>query len=159
MASGWRITRISAPALSSVAAVIASMSMPRFARIAHKLAGLLLCLLGLPDFLRQIAEKRALQLFIILRDGRLTDALHDRIGIFNAIAKPAGGWVDDDFFNGNADIGKQNIELFGQIDINGRIGDKRQIIGKGLRAELLMICFINGADNELFVPGRLQQQP
>jgi hypothetical protein len=50
----------------------------------------------------------------------ILQAFHDRIAVLHAIAQAAGGGVDDDPIHGHAQVFQQNIDLLGQVDVDGR---------------------------------------
>ncbi len=77
------------------------------------------CFLALPHLIAQVVDDRQLKFVITLVEGGHAKSFHNRITVFHTISQSACGGINYDTIHGHAQIFKQNIDLFGQIDING----------------------------------------
>ena len=121
------MTTTFAPARSRVTAVMASHMMPRVAAVpgAGQLVLVHLGLLGLPGLLADGGDDRHLHLGIVLRQGGQTVALEHGIRVLEAVAQGPGGGIHEDVALVHAQLGEQHVQLLGQVDVDGREGDRR----------------------------------
>ena len=91
---------------------------------------------GFPNFDTQVAIHRKLQFLILLRQSRHAGPLDDRIGILHPVTQAADGRVDQDIVVGHAQVAQQNVQLLGQVHVNGRGRDDRVVVRQRARAKL-----------------------
>ncbi len=105
--------------------------------------------LGLPDLVAHIINDGQHQLVVLLDQGGHADALHDRVGVLHAVAQTAGGGVDDDALQGHAQVAKQDVELLGQVHVDGAAGDDGLVVGQGGGAHGLVVVLVHRAQEQV----------
>ena len=113
----------------------------------------LLGFLALPDFVAQVVDDRKLQLVVALSQSRHAEAFHNGIRIFQAVAQTACGGVDDDFIHRQSQVFKQNIDLLGKVNVNGRVGYNAMAVPHGSRADTLVVFVFHRSEDQLLTHG------
>ncbi len=119
----------------------------------------LLGLLALPYVEGDVVDKGQLQLVVAEGHGRQLDPLHDRIAVFQAVAQAACGGIDDDLVQGQAQILQQDVDLLGQIDVDGGGGHRGVAVAHDRGADALVGHVLDGTDDEVLSGAVLRDLP
>ena len=111
----------------------------------------LFALFHLPHFLTDIVDDGELQLVVFLGQSRHAVPLHDGVAVFQAVTQAAGGGINQDVGVFDPQLAQQDVQLFGQVDVDGGVGDDRVAIGQGRGADLLVVLVLDRADDDGFV--------
>ena len=84
----------------------------------------------------------------IALEGREADPFHGRIRILKAVPERPGVRVDDDMIALDADLPEEDVELFCKIDIDGRLGQDRMVVGKGCCRDAAIPSGFSGTEKE-----------
>ncbi len=92
-----------------------------FFRIAQdrRFLGGLFGFFALPDLVAQVVDDGQLEFIISLGHGRHAKPFHNRIGIFQPVAQPTGGGIDDDLLRIHSQVFQQDVDLLGKVDVDG----------------------------------------
>ena len=112
--------------------------------------------LGFPGFDPDVIDQGKLEFFVFLNEGGHPVALHHRIGIFEAVAQAAGGGIHQGLIFRNAQVGKEDVELLGQVDINRGGGQDPVGEADGAGPDLLIGFFLDRTQNQVLPPAFLR---
>ncbi len=105
--------------------------------------------LGFPDFKPEVVDDRILEFVIALVHGGHSQALHDGITVFHTVPEAAGGRVDNHTVHGHSQVFQEDVDLFGNIDVNGRRRDNGMAETHGRRADTLVVLVLYGAQDQV----------
>ncbi len=108
-------------------------------------------LFALPDLVGQVVDDRQLQFVVSLVEGGHAKTLHNGVAVFQSIAQPAGGGIDKDPIGGHSEVLQQDIDLFGEVDVDRRRRNDRVTITHGRGTDTLVVLVLNRSEDKRFV--------